>query len=227
MTASPKKFSKLSIEWRNKGVTDFVHKERLVSMKRLAARVAEIQASESYVDTWLSLMLDQHERHAHNEEYVARILVLLDHRPVSINPLQLSIGFQIGHLFRTLNERAGVVFRGHTSTIRSRIREDYFPWPLQVFIDPESRRMIFGDQALDIPDDVEIFKKDEKRPLRRDGEPEEDQDGFLSDAADAFDVDDEVLGLLHVDTEVVPLPLHHRMRSPAGPPIYKPVRGRT
>lgn len=216
--------SKLTVEWRNRGVGDYIHKERLVSMKRLEERVREIQASESYIDTWMSLMLDQHERHAHNEEYVARILVLLDHRPVSVNPLQLSIGFQIGHLFRTLNERAGLSFRAHTSTIRSRIREDYYPWPIQVFIDPEERRMIFGDRVLDIPADVEIFKKDEKRPLRRDGEPEEDEDGFLTDAADAFDVDDELLGLLQLEPEVVPLPLHHRMRHPAGPPVYRPTR---
>jgi len=214
-------FNRLLNEWRNRTAPDFMFGDRLVSMERLAARVMEIKASESYVDTWLSLVLGEHERHAHNEEYVARLLVLLDDRVIPINPLQRSIGFQLGHLFRTLNERAGVVFRAHTSTMRARIREDYYAWPCQVYVNPEAGEIYHGDQVIAIPPELEIFKKDERRAQKKDVSPDVEEE-YGEEALDAFEVDDELIGLLP-DPGFVPLPIHHSLRFPPQPPVYRPT----
>lgn len=218
---------RLSHEWQNCDAPDFMHGDRLVSMSRLKARVLEIQRTEPYARTWASLVLGEHERHAHNDEYVARILVLLDHRPIPINPLQRSIGFQLGHLFRTLNERAGVEFRAHTSTMRARIRQDYYSWPHQVFVDAENHRILHGDQVIAIPPELQVFKKDAKRPMKHAEDELPDDEDLDPDALDAFEVEDELIGLLPDDSGVVvPPPLHWRMRNPAGPPVYRPVTKR-
>lgn len=212
-------FSRLELEWRNMDAPDFMLKGRLVSMSRLRERVLEIQASETYVQTWKSLVLGDFERHAHNEEYVARLLVLLDNRVVPINPLQLSVGFQLGHLFRTLNERAGVKFRAHTSTMRARIREDYYPWPCQVFVLPDEGVVLHGEQEIPIPDELEVFKKDEWRAQKKDV-TEDVEEEYGEEALDTFEVDDQVIGLLP-DVDVVPVPIHPRIRNPPAPPVYR------
>lgn len=216
MTDCPELTGRLLLEWRNADAPDFMLGDRLVSMRRLRERVAQIQTEESYEATWYSLLMGEHDRHAHNEEYVARLLVLLDRRPVAINALQRSIGVQLGHLFRTLGERAGVEFRAHTSTLRARIREDYYSWPAQTFVDAEGGRILHGGEILEIPRLLEIFKKDARRPLRRGDEEAE----LGLDADDAFEVDDELMGLLP-DVDVVPLPLYPTMRAVPKPPLYR------
>ncbi len=215
MTESPDPLTRLRIEWRNIEVPDFTLGERAVSMKRLYQRVLAIKRREPYSRTWASLVLGKHHRHAHNEEYIARLLVLLDDRPIPINPLQRSIGLQLGHLFRTL-ERAGVDFRAHTSTLSSRIREDYYPWPLQVFVDAERGQMLHGDRLIDLPRELEVFKKDTKKPMKR--EDEWDEEVLL-----AHDEDDDLLGLLEEVDVVVPIPIHPRLRAPVVAPIFRPT----
>ncbi len=219
MPEFPEGLNRLSLEWRAFSLNDFTLGDRTVSMRRLYQRVLAIKARETYAQVWLSLVTGRHHRHAHNEEYVARLLVLLDDRPIPINPLQRSIGLQLGHLFRTL-ERAGVDFRAHTSTLSSRIREDYFPWPCQVFVFAEEGLILPGDSMLDLSKELEVFKKDEKRPMRKDDD--EWGDEGLLDAHDGHEVEDTILGLLP-DAEVVPLPIHPRLRQAVVAPLFRPT----
>ena len=194
----------LKVEWRNKSQADYMLEERPISMAALERELLALKDRETYFENWLRLASKEDERHAHDNSFVARLLYLVDERPIPISALQKSIGMQLGHLFRNF-DRAGVVFRAHTSGLKSRLRSGYWPWPCEIYIDPTNGIILRHAVEIPLSDVLKIYHKDNG--------PEEDPE-------DSDPTEDDYIGLLE-ETGDVPLPVHPRFRTATVPPEYK------
>jgi len=121
-------FKRLEKEWLNKG-----------EMSELADKVLALKVKMTYFELWMSLLRRDQERHAHNLDYIAQLLYLLDERALSVLMLQQLHGIQPGHLYRTLG-RAGVNFKATTAT-GFRVEEPSSPY-LSDYYDPINSRIL-------------------------------------------------------------------------------------
>lgn len=197
---------RLSVEWRNIDAPDQLDGERMVSMQALKAKLLELKRTHTYRDIWLELAGREHERHAHSDEYVARLLYLVDERCVPVSLLQHTIGLQLGHIFRTF-DRAGVVFRAHTSSISSRLRRGYWFWPCHVYLDPLDDSYLYEGVRYAIPKDFQLYLRDD------DAEQWAEEDGDQ-------EVRDEYLGQLELPDDFVPAPIYPALREIVTLPRY-------
>jgi hypothetical protein len=200
------KLDLLAVEWRNVLAEDFMHEERMISMQTLHKTLLKLKDEKTYTENWIELINGKLDRHAHSDEYVASLLYLVDERPVPISTLQKSIHLQLGHLFRTL-DRAGVEFRAHTSALGSRLRQGYWPWPCEIFVDPVRNVILRNGEEIPIPSLLKIYHRDE---------------GPQDDPEDSDPTEDDYIGLMEEEGDV-PLPIHSLFRKPALPPDYQGV----
>jgi|GEM_PF-4929588 len=204
---------RLKIEWQNRNAPDFNLKGRLVSMRDLERKLAELKkeypGDEGYERIWQELAYGRVRRHAHNADFIVRLLYLVDERCVSAIHLQPSVNTQIGHLFRFLR-RAGVHWKANTVNIGSRLRRGYWPWPGEIFLDPMNGTMIRHGRIQPIPEDLEIFRA---------AEDNEDPEGL----EETERIRDDLLGLMDDEDAIVPLPLYARVsrKSRAKLPEYR------
>lgn len=202
------KLCKSALEWRNHSQDDYVKDGSTVSMQTLKARVLKLKEQYSYVQVWSQLASMDIERHAGNEEYISRLIYLVDERPVPISVLQRSVSLQLGHLFRTL-DRADVDFRAHTHALTTRIRGGYWPWPCEMYVDVMNGQYFRAGEAHALPEGVDILRRDSDEYGAEQGDPA---------------VDDGTLGLIDGNDEV-PLPLYPGLRERLGPPVYRRACG--
>lgn len=201
--------SRLEFEWRNVAQLPREIDGRWVDMPALAAALLELKARKTYTEVWRDLALGVHARHAHNEDFVLHLLYLVDERPVPVSVLQRSIGMQLGHLFRTL-ERAGVEFRAHTTSFSSRLREGYWPWGNEIFLDPLRGTYLRGGEEFPIPEGLEVYLRDGERE-DWDGEDDEER-------GEDQGVRDRSIGLIDPGDLAVPLPIVPIFRRHTPPP---------
>lgn len=186
----------LAEEWRNKDDEDYTDEHgRVISMKELKARLLKLKDTVSYRKNWYHLATRHYPCHAHNLDFIAALLYLVDERTIPVSDLQPTIHLHVGHIYRSL-KRGGVLWRAHYKGIGSRLREDYYPWRGSVYVDPLAGVILHGAQKIIIPHGVDIYKD-----VEQDAENENDRGG--------------VMGLIAGKVEV-PLPL-----LPSKPPKVK------
>lgn len=136
--------NRLEREWRNRADE---------SMQVLLERLLALKDERTYEQVFADLVLREHKRHVENIEYLARLMYLIDERPMPILHLQPAVGLDQGHIYRTL-KRAGVVFEAPGSRSAP---DGYFPWKGEVYVDPIRRVLLRGGEEEEIPEDSDPY----------------------------------------------------------------------
>lgn len=118
----------LQTEWKN------VDHE---SMQPLLKRLLELKEEKTYAEVAYALAMRQIVRHAHDINFVAHLLYIVDERSLPVIHLQRMTGIQQGHLYRHF-KRAGVEYDA-TQSKAVQFDDELLAWPLQFHIDPYRR----------------------------------------------------------------------------------------
>lgn len=147
----------LKTEWKNAA-----HE----SMRSLLARLIALKKEKAYEDVLMEFSMRTIVRHAHDVNFVAHLLYLVDERHFPVIHIQRIAGIQEGHLYRTL-KRAGVEFDA-TQSKTVQFDDQIASWPLQLHVDPlrqcvliDGREYAFDDPTCPVKvwlDEEEVFR---------------------------------------------------------------------
>lgn len=139
---------RLMVEWRNRDAD---------GMQAIREALAHLRDTTTYEENLIAVALHETERRSDDPHFIARLLMMLADRPISVIQIQRVTGMHEGHLYRFL-KRAGVDYKGATAR-RIEVESDHRPW-VSVFADPLAGTVI--QDGVERPAEMTLVAEDDR-----------------------------------------------------------------